>query len=107
LHVLFYGNQDGVLASQLLQLAPGSYRLKLRGSGVPTHPELLSWSVRCDQSQQPISSIGIGDAAARGWTFQIPPDCPAQWLELSGRSADVSQQADVTIGGLSMVRVAF
>jgi hypothetical protein len=78
----------------------------MRVAGSPAHPELLSWSVRCDQSHEPISTIGISDAATRGWTFQVPPGCRAQWLELSGRSADVSQQSDVTIGGLNLVRVA-
>jgi hypothetical protein len=106
LHILFYGNQDGVLASELLMLPAGPYRLNMRVAGSPAHPELLSWSVRCDQSHEPISTIGISDAATRGWTFQVPPGCRAQWLELSGRSADVSQQSDVTIGGLNLVRVA-
>jgi hypothetical protein len=102
LHVLFYGNQDGTLASQLLLLAPGTYRLQMQLVGGPVHPELLSWSVRCDKSTEPVASVGITEAAARGWAFQIPANCPAQWIELSGRSGDVAQQTDVTIGGLSL-----
>ena len=104
LHVLFYGNQDGQLASQLLLLGPGTYRLQMQVIGTALHPELLSWTARCDKSREPIASIGIGDAAARGWTFQVPENCVAQWIELSGRSEDVAQQADVTIGGLSLKR---
>jgi len=42
--------------------------------------------------------------ASRGWTFQVPEDCPAQWLELSGRSGDIAQQSDVTITGLTLTR---
>jgi hypothetical protein len=105
LHVLFYGNQDGVLASQLLTLSPGTYRLQMQIVGSPAHPEELGWSVRCDKPNQPNASVGIIEAAARGWTFQIPPDCAAQWIELSGRSEDVAQQSDVTIGGLALTRV--
>ena len=43
------------------------------------------------------------DQVARGaWTFQVPANCPAQWLELSGRSGDIAQQAEVTIANFSV-----
>jgi hypothetical protein len=70
------------------------------------HPELLLWSIRCDKSSDPVSSIGIDQAANRGWTFQVPADCPAQWLELTGRSGDIAQQAEATITGFSVTRAA-
>lgn len=105
LHVFFYGNVDGPLASQLVLLSPGTYRLQMQIAGSPVHPELLNWSMRCDKSSEPVASLGISEAAARGWTFQVPENCPAQWIALTGRSADVAQQADVTIGGLSLRRV--
>jgi hypothetical protein len=104
LHAIFYGNDDGVLASELVLLPPGTYRLAMQIVGQPVHPEALSWSIRCDKSPDPISSIAITDAAARGWTFQVPADCPAQWLELSGRSGDIAQQSEVTITGLKLTR---
>ena len=104
LHVIFYGNQDGVLAGELVMLPPGAYRLQMQLAS-PAHAELLHWSIRCDKASEPIASIGIDQAAARGWTFQVPANCPAQWLELSGRSGDISQQAEATIGGLSLARV--
>jgi hypothetical protein len=72
--------------------------------GQPVHPEALSWSIRCDKSQESISSIAIADAASRGWTFQVPTNCPAQWLELSGRSGDIAQQSEVTITGFKLTR---
>jgi hypothetical protein len=105
LHLLFYGNQDGALAKQLLLLPPGAYRLQMQLVGPPAHVELLSWSLRCDKPGRTISSVGVSEAAARGWTFQVPPDCPAQWIELSGRSGDVAEQAEMTIGSLSLKRV--
>jgi hypothetical protein len=105
LHVIFYGNVDGPLARQLLQLSPGTYRLQMQVVRGPQHPELLSWSVKCDKSNSTLGSVGIGEAAARGWTFQVPANCPAQWIELSGRSEDIAQQSDVTIGGLTLKRV--
>jgi tetratricopeptide (TPR) repeat protein len=103
LHAIFYGQQDGVLASQLLLLPAGSYRLSMALDTGAQHPELLGWSVRCDKSPMPLAMTSV-QAAARGWTFTIPANCAAQWLELSGRSADIAQQADVTIGRLSLAR---
>jgi hypothetical protein len=105
LHVIFYGNDDGVLASELLTLAPGTYRVQMQLVGPPVHPETLRWSIRCDKSSEPISSVPIADAAAHGWTFQVPANCPGQWLELSGRSGDISQQSEVTITNFSLSRV--
>jgi hypothetical protein len=104
LHVIFYGNDDGVLASELLTLAPGAYRLQMQLVGAPVHPETLRWSIRCDKAQEPIAMTGVTDAATRGWTFQVPANCPAQWLELSGRSGDIAQQSEVTITGLGLSR---
>lgn len=103
LHVIFYGDEDGPLASQLVLLPPGTYRLQMQVIGSPAHPEVLSWSVRCAKSTEPFASAALVDVT-RGWTFQVPADCPAQWLQLSGRSGDVAQQSDVTIGPISLTR---
>jgi hypothetical protein len=72
----------------------------------PVHPEQLSWSVRCDKSSAPVATIGITEAAVRGWTFLVSPNCAAQWIELRGRSGEVAQQSDVTIGRLSLSRMS-
>jgi hypothetical protein len=104
LHLIFYGNRDGVLASELLMLAPGTYRLDLQLVGTPVRPELMLWSIRCDRKSEPISSASLDTVARRGWTFAIPDNCPAQWLELSGRSGDIAQQADTTLAHLKLQR---
>jgi len=44
------------------------------------------------------------DAATRGWRFDVPSGCAAQWLKLSGASTDIPQQADVTIADLRLER---
>jgi hypothetical protein len=104
LHVIFYGNQDGVLASELLLLPAGAYRLQMQLVGAPVHPELLRWSVRCDKSDEPIKSVSIVEAENRGWSFEVPANCPAQWLELSGSSGDIAQGSEATIAALSLIR---
>lgn len=104
LHVIFYGNEDGVLASQLLLLPTGAYRLRMQLAGEAVHPEALSWSIRCDKASDPVAKISVDQAAIKGWGFQVPPNCAAQWIELSGRSGDIAQQSDVTITGFSLTR---
>ena len=61
----------------------------------------MNWSLRCDGSSKPFASVGL-DAVARGWIFAVPPGCAAQWLELSGTSADISQQAEVIVSNLKL-----
>jgi hypothetical protein len=104
LHVIFYGQDDGVLVQQLILLRPGAYRLTMALEGDLSRAQAMSWSVRCDGSTKPFASIGL-NAAARGWNFVIPAGCPAQWLEVSGASADISQQSDVTISNFKLVPV--
>jgi hypothetical protein len=101
LHVMFYGQEDGALARQLLMLPPGTYRLSMHLLGGSSHPEALGWSLRCDRGQE-VARIGLDRAAARGWAFQVPAGCAAQWLELNGSSSDMPQQSDATIGGLTL-----
>jgi hypothetical protein len=102
LHVMFYGQEDGVLAQELILLAPGAYRMSLALSGDVSHAAAMHWSLRCDGSAKPFASAGL-DSAARGWVFSVPAGCSAQWLELSGASADIAQQTDISIGNFKVV----
>jgi hypothetical protein len=104
LHVLFYGQQDGILATQLLLLSPAAYRLSMQLAGDVPHAKTLNWSIWCDKSSAPIASVTL-DAAARGWNFAVPSGCPAQWIKLSGSSADIPQQVDVTISAFELEKV--
>jgi hypothetical protein len=105
LHVLFYGDEDGTLASQLLLLSAGTYRLSMKLLGEPSRAHSLTWSLWCDKAAQPVSSVTLDVAAARGWQFQVPAGCGAQWLKLSGTSGDIPQQVDVSVAGLSLAKV--
>ena len=105
LHVVFYGQEDGILAAQMLLLPQGAYRLSMQLLGDPERAKTLSWSIWCDKAAAPVTSVTLDSAAARGWTFKVPADCPAQWLKLSGSSSDISQQVDVTVGALKLERV--
>lgn len=106
LHVVFYGQQDGILASQLLLLEPGEYRLSLQLLGESARARSLSWSVWCDKAAEPLSSVALDMTVVQGWRFSVPAGCTAQWLKLSGSSSDMDQQSDLTIAGLKLEKVA-
>ena len=104
LHVIFYGNQDGLLARQLLVLPPGAYRLEMAVGSKSVDAHALTWSLRCEGSEAPITAIRLDVAASRPWVFDVPSACPAQWLELTGVSSDLSRQSEALIRFLSLAR---
>lgn len=104
LHMLYYGQQDGILATQLLLLPPGPYRLSMQLLGDKARATALNWSIWCDKAAAPISAVTL-DKAAAGWRFVVPAGCKAQWLKLSGSSSDLPQQLDTTIANLKLERL--
>lgn len=105
LHAIFYGQQDGPLARQLLLLAPGRYSLTMRVAGLGGRAGALNWSLTCAKATSPLATIDLAAVEGAPWTFSVPASCPAQWFALSGAASDVSRQADVTISGLRLSRV--
>ena len=107
LHVVFYGQEDGVLASQLLVLAPGHYRLAMSVAGDLSHAGSLSWTVTCAASNTELVSLRLSDSklASQGVTFDVPVDCSAQHLQLVANAPELPQQADITVSGLNLSRV--
>ena len=77
LHVIFYGQQEGPLASQLLVLPAGKYRLTTKAAGAD-QAESLRWSLLCATTNQLISTVRLDKAVREGWSFTVPPTCPAQ-----------------------------
>lgn len=106
LHAIFYGQEDGVLARQLLLLKPGRYRLSMRVSGEPSRASALSWTLTCADSKAQLVSLALSDPkkAGSGVTFDVPANCAAQALELAASAPEVAQQADVTISDLRLAR---
>ena len=102
LHVIYYGQEDGPLAAQLLILPPGGYRLAAKAAST-NQLETLRWTLICQVTNEAIASVPL-DQAVRGWRFDVPANCPAQRLELGGAASDAPQQVDVTIQSLSLTR---
>lgn len=107
LHILFYGRDDLVLASQLILLKPGRYRLAMQVNGASPSANSLSWVVRCMPAVRDLATIDLGSAKAGALAadFVVPPQgCEAQQLELVGTAPELPEQADLTIAGLSLSR---
>jgi hypothetical protein len=100
LHVIYYAQDDGVLASQLLVLEPGRYRLAMHVSGDLRNVGLLSWRLTCTGSRQQLLKLRL--AATTQGSFEVPSGCAAQRLELAGSAPDLAQAVDVTISGLRL-----
>jgi hypothetical protein len=107
LQAIYYGQEEGVLARQLLVLAPGRFRFAApaRGAAETGEGSALMWTVRCAdaKSGDPLASA---PASVGGLDFTVPQSCAAQWLELVGRSSDTGREIELAIGPASMARVS-
>ena len=104
LHVIYYGQEDGALASQLLILPPGAYRLTMRTSVDPTAAQSLQWKLLCASSNTEIAAAPFTAVAKQGMAITVGATCPAQQLQLFGISSDMPRQVEVTIGQLNLAR---
>jgi hypothetical protein len=107
LRILYYGRDNLALASRLLMLKPGRYRLSMRVSNASPGADSLAWVVRCLPSSSQIATVGLQGANKGVLTgsWDVPPTgCDAQWLELIGRAPDFPQQAEATISEFRLGR---
>lgn len=100
LYVMHNGEREGVLARQLALLAPGTYRFDAPASGDIADSGLV-WVARCVNAAagQNLSSTPV---SAGVFDVEVPADCPAVWIELSGRSSDIGRQSEALIGPLRL-----
>ena len=107
LQVDYYGRLDGDLASQLLVLPPGRYRLRFRAEGDASgQGSRLVWTVSCRSGGAPLLQMPVTgvDASAKGFAglFTIPAGCGAQWVKLHGAAGDVASEQNAIFSGLSI-----
>ena len=107
LFVEYYGRDNGALATQLLQLAPGRYRLGYTLAGSPGSG--LAWTLSCAEQPgaAPIANTGLppaGNAAHRyAVVFTVPASgCRGQWFRLIGNAGEFPTSVNVTISGLAL-----
>ena len=107
LHALYYGRDDLVLASQLLTLPPGRYRLSMAVDKATPASKSLSWTVHCLPGSNLIASVRLDRSGTVTAPVAVPAGgCPAQRLELIGKAPELPERAEVRIGRLRLQRDA-
>lgn len=107
LHVLYYGRDDLVLASQLLTLPPGRYRLSMAVKTGTPPPKSLSWAVHCLPDSVLVASVPLDRSGLVTTSFDVPAGgCPAQQLGLFGKAPEFPTRAEVAIGQLRLQKDA-
>lgn len=101
LSLLHYGRSDAVLASQLLLLPPGQYRLAAMVDGTGGE-KAARWRLRCARGSKPLAELFLTKGAVSG-RFAVPDGCEAQWLELEGLASENRATTDLTIRQLQLV----
>lgn len=105
MRVLHYGRENAMLASQLLLLPPGTYRLSVPVSGAPA-PRSLAWRVSCMPAGKKLIELELTSSATAHGSFEVPTgNCAAQNLELRARAQDLPEETDVRIGPLTLERI--
>lgn len=102
LQVEYYGRAATELASQLLMLPAGNYRLSARAEG-QTNKEggRLAWQLRCAGGEADLAAVPLHSVTFAPRTLSaavtVPSDCRAQWLKLVGIPSEFPESQSVTI----------
>lgn len=104
-HVIFYGNDNGVLMRQLIIAAPGHYRLASDIEGNPGAKDALGWKVACANDGRPLLDLPVRSGAGRAGVLVVPPACPALWLSLIGKVQDVRGDSDIVVHRAELTRL--
>lgn len=102
LDILYYGRAKAVLASQLLLLPAGRYRIAATVGGADGE-DAMHWTVRCARDQKPLADLPLR-AGAHSATFSVPEECEAQWLELNGQPGETPRTSELNLKGLRLVK---
>lgn len=111
LDVEYYGRASAALASQLLSLAPGRYRLTMRAEGNANgQGSRIEWQVACNGSNASLVAAPLRDITYNprdvAVEFSVPASgCDGQWLRLQGVAAEFPTNQSVKISELSLQRV--
>lgn len=101
LEILYYGRANAVLASQLLLLPAGRYRLAMRVADAGGEASAVRWVARCAKAGEVLAELPLRAGPVAGG-FAVPAGCEAQWLELQGVAGDVPRTTELSISGFRL-----
>ena len=104
LQVLYFGRDRLALATQVILLSPGRFRVSMHLSG-DVAPGSIHWKVTCLNSGRELLSSPILSAGVLVAEFVVPPGCPAQSLALAAEAQNLGDRADFHLGNLILTRV--
>lgn len=111
LEVAYDGVSTAPLATEMLVLPPGAYRLTGRSAVTQSGSGSLGWTLTCASSESPLARTTIVAPADDSWigfaaAFTIPDQgCQAQWLRLTPHPGDRSDDISGRYTGLRIERV--
>lgn len=111
LQIDYYGREDADLATQLLTLPPGRYRLSVMAEGEPAgEGSRLLWGVGCTGAKTQLAALRLDELAyePRRLTadFQVPTaGCAGQILALKGVASEFPKGRTATLRELRIDRV--
>jgi hypothetical protein len=95
-----YGREATPLARQLVLLPGGAYRLRV---DVAEAGELFEVVVQCVRREE-LVRVRLDQTGLVSAPFDVPADCPAQWLEVRARASDPPQAASLHIKAITIGR---
>lgn len=102
LSLLNYGRNNSSMASQLLVLPPGSYRLSWRFEGMSNAADAFEWRLTCLVDGTNVAEVSLN---ASSLTFDAPGICRGFKLELFALAAGDGARRSGTLTDLSLVGV--
>jgi hypothetical protein len=111
LQVQYFGRDSADLASQILLLPSGRYKLVVQAEGDASgEGAQLVWSVGCARAPAhlidlPLRKISSKPQRVQAAFFIPPTGCSAQWLRLSGLPAEFPTEQDATVREVRIERI--
>lgn len=108
LQVDYYGREATELASQLLRLSSGQYRLSFGAEGqADGEASRLAWRIECLGSKAVLADIPLSKVThqrkAIAGSFRVPSsECAAQWLRLVGVPAEFPKAQSAALSNLQI-----
>jgi hypothetical protein len=108
LELIYFGQDEAVLAQQLLMLAPGRYVIRMKVSGDVKPGSGIAWSIDCTTGRRSLLTLPVVRQPSRKLqaVFAVPPGCPAQQLRLIGSPGEFARAIEFTVGQLQLTRLA-